>query len=90
MAILADYLGRGGPRQVGRVMALWAAGCVWRVIHADGSLLAGHERDALRSYSGEGTPMRLTADGRPGRVDMRRASLGWRELTRQARWDGVS
>ena len=77
---IADYLGRGGPRQVGRVMALWGGGVAWwRVIHADGSLLAGHERDALRSYSGEGTPMRLTADGRPGRVDMRRA-----------RWDGVS
>jgi alkylated DNA nucleotide flippase Atl1 len=77
---IADYLGRGGPRQVGRVMALWGGGVAWwRVIHADGSLLAGHERDALRNYSGEGTPMRLAADGRSGRVDMRRA-----------RWDGVS
>ena len=77
---IADYLGRGGPRQVGRVMALWGGGVAWwRVIHADGSLLAGHEREALRNYSGEGTPMRPAADGRPGRVDMRRA-----------RWDGLS
>src|ERR1700727_1359540 len=44
---IAEYLGRGGPRQVGRVMAT-CGGAVpwWRVIHADGSLLAGHERSA--------------------------------------------
>ena len=77
---IAEYLGQGGPRQVGRVMALWGGGVAWwRVIHADGSLLAGHEREALRNYLREGTPMRPAADGRPGRVDMR-----------QARWDGVS
>jgi alkylated DNA nucleotide flippase Atl1 len=77
---IAEYLGRGGPRQVGRVMALWGGGVAWwRVIHSDGSLLAGHEREAAGNYSGEGTPMRPGADGRPGRVDMRRA-----------RWDGVS
>ncbi len=77
---IADYLGTGGPRQVGRVMALWGGGVAWwRVIHADGSLLAGHEREALRNYLAEGTPMRVAADGRPGRVDMRRA-----------RWDGMS
>ena len=77
---IAEYLGEGGPRQVGRVMALWGGGVAWwRVIHADGSLLAGHEREALRNYLRESTPMRPAADGRPGRVDMRRA-----------RWDGVS
>ena len=71
---IAEYLGEGGPRQVGRVMALWGGGVAWwRVIHADGSLLAGHERAALARYQEEGTPMRLGADGRPGRVDMRRA-----------------
>ncbi len=77
---IADYLGTGGPRQVGRVMALWGGGVAWwRVIHADGSLLAGHEREALRNYLAEGTPMRTASEGRPSRVDMRRA-----------RWDGVS
>ncbi len=77
---IADCLGTGGPRQVGRVMALWGGGVAWwRVIHADGSLLAGHEREALRNYLAEGTPMRTASDGRPGRVDMRRA-----------RWDGAS
>ena len=71
---IADYLGAGGPRQVGRVMALWGGGVAWwRVVHADGSLLAGHERTALARYREEGTPMRLDGDGRPGRVDMRRA-----------------
>jgi len=76
---IAEYLGEGGPRQVGRVMALWGGGVAWwRVIHADGSLLDGHERAALARYREEGTPMRLGADGRPGRVDMRRA-----------RWNGV-
>ena len=71
---IAEYLGEGGPRQVGRVMALWGGGVAWwRVIHADGSLLAGHERAALARYREEGTPMRLGADGRPSRVDMRRA-----------------
>jgi alkylated DNA nucleotide flippase Atl1 len=71
---IAEYLGEGGPRQVGRVMALWGGGVAWwRVIHADGSLLAGHERAALARYREEGTPMRLGSDGRPGRVDMRHA-----------------
>ena len=71
---IADYLESGGPRQVGRVMALWGGGVAWwRVIHADGSLLAGHEREALHHYQAEGTPMRIAGDGRPSRVDMRRA-----------------
>lgn len=71
---IADYVGEGGPRQVGRVMALWGGGVPWwRVVHADGSLLAGHEREALRHYRLEGTPMRPGHDGEPGRLDMRRA-----------------
>jgi alkylated DNA nucleotide flippase Atl1 len=76
---IAEYLGEGGPRQVGRVMALWGGGVAWwRVIHADGSLLAGHERAALARYREEGTPMRLDSGGRPSRVDMRRARWGGR------------
>lgn len=77
---IAEYLGAGGPRQVGRVMALWGGGVAWwRVVHADGSLLNGHERAALAHYREEGTPLRLATDGRPSRIDMRRA-----------RWDGTS
>ncbi len=71
---IAEYLGIGGPRQVGRVMALWGGGVAWwRVIHADGSFLAGHEREALARYQEEGTPLRSGDDGAPSRVDMRRA-----------------
>ena len=71
---IAEYLGTGGPRQVGRVMALWGGGVPWwRVVHADGSLLAGHERAALERYQAEDTPMRRDARGRPVALDMRRA-----------------
>jgi alkylated DNA nucleotide flippase Atl1 len=75
---IAEYLGQGGPRQVGRVMALWGGGVPWwRVIHADGSPPPCHERAAVSKYREEGTPMRPGAAGVPSRVDMRRA-----------RWDG--
>lgn len=75
---VAEYLGQGGPRQVGRVMALWGGGAPWwRVIHADGSLLRGHEAEAAAQYVAEGTPMRPSGSGRSRRVDMR-----------QARWTG--
>jgi alkylated DNA nucleotide flippase Atl1 len=71
---IAEYLGEGGPRQVGRVMSLWGGGVAWwRVVHADGSLLASHERAALARYREEGTPLRMSADGRPSGVNMRRA-----------------
>ena len=75
---VAEYLGRGGPRQVGRVMALWGGSAPWwRVVHADGSLLRGHERAALAAYQAEGTPLRTARAGGPPRIDMR-----------LARWDG--
>ncbi len=75
---IAEYLGQGGPRQVGRVLAVWGGGVAWwRVIHADGSLLIGHEREALARYRQEGTPLREV--GGRYRVDMRRA-----------RWAGTS
>jgi alkylated DNA nucleotide flippase Atl1 len=71
---VAEMLGRGGPRQVGRVMSLYGGGVPWwRVLRADGTFLAGHEVRALEAYREEGTP--LKSDG--GRVDMRKA-----------RWDG--
>jgi alkylated DNA nucleotide flippase Atl1 len=69
---IAEYLGEGGPRQVGRVMALWGGGVAWwRVIHADGTPAPGHERRALACYRDENTPLRSERD--PVRVDMRRA-----------------
>jgi alkylated DNA nucleotide flippase Atl1 len=77
---VAEFIGEGGPRQVGRVMALWGGGVPWwRVVHADGSLLSGHESEALRHYRRERTPLRTGADGKPGWLDMEKA-----------RWPGQS
>ena len=71
---IAEYLGEGGPRQVGRVMSLWGGGVPWwRVVHSDGTFLSGHEREAIRRYRAEGTPLRLDADGRPAKLNMRLA-----------------
>jgi alkylated DNA nucleotide flippase Atl1 len=71
---IAEYLGEGGPRQVGRVMALWGGGVPWwRVVHSDGSFLAGHERESLKHYRRERTPLRIGTDGQPSRLDMRKA-----------------
>jgi alkylated DNA nucleotide flippase Atl1 len=56
---IAEYLGEGGPRQVGRVMAVWGGGVAWwRVIHSDGTPAPGHERTALAHYREERTPLR--------------------------------
>ncbi|CAM5683481.1 MGMT family protein [Streptomyces aurantiogriseus] len=71
----------GGPRQVGRVMALYGGAVPWwRVVRADGVLLPGHELRALDHYRAEGTPLKeasRAAEGHLPRLDMRRA-----------RWDG--
>ncbi|MGW6565328.1 MGMT family protein [Streptomyces sp. NPDC054975] len=80
---VAEWLGEGGPRQVGRVMALYGGAVPWwRVVRADGALLPGHELRALGHYRDEGTPLRAagraaSADGHMPKLDMRRA-----------RWDG--
>lgn len=79
---VAEWLGEGGPRQVGRVMALYGGAVPWwRVVRADGGLLPGHELEALGRYRAEGTPLRAasrTTEGHIPRLDMRRA-----------RWDGA-
>jgi alkylated DNA nucleotide flippase Atl1 len=68
---IAEFLGEGGPRQVGRVMALWGGGVPWwRVVRADGSLPPSHDEEAHAHYRAEGTPLRS-----PTRVDL--ASAGW-------------
>jgi alkylated DNA nucleotide flippase Atl1 len=78
---VAEWLAEGGPRQVGRVMALYGAPVPWwRVVRADGILLPGHELEAVARYRAEGTPLReagRAADGHQPRVDIPRA-----------RWDG--
>jgi len=69
---IAEYLGSGGPRQVGKVLATYGGGVAWwRVIHADGTPAPGHESTALAHYMSEGTPLRSARP--PVRVDMRRA-----------------
>ncbi|WP_240979438.1 MGMT family protein [Streptomyces sp. HNM0574] len=77
---IAEWLGDGGPRQVGRAMALYGGAVPWwRVVRADGKPLPGQETRALEHYRTEGTPLRdTTRTGRDTpRIDMRRA-----------RWDG--
>lgn len=70
---VADAVGRGGPRQVGGVMAGYGGPVPWwRVIRADGRPPPGHEREALRHYAEEGTPLRSSVS-RARRVDLRRA-----------------
>ena len=71
---IAEYVGDGGPRQVGRVMAVWGGGVPWwRVVHSDGRLLSGHEREALAHYRREGTPLRASAGASLPRLDMPKA-----------------
>lgn len=59
---LAGRLGRGGPRQVGRVMAT-AGGAVpwWRVVNASGRPPGGHP-DAVVRLRAEGCPLRGAED----------------------------
>lgn len=56
---VAAWLGAGGPRAVGTVMARYGGGVPWhRVLRAGGWPPQGHEVEALRRYRAEGTPMR--------------------------------
>ncbi|MFI6500687.1 MGMT family protein [Nonomuraea typhae] len=66
---IAEYLGEGGPRQVGSVMSTWGGGVPWwRVVHANGTAAdTEHEQRCLRHWRDEGTPLR------GDRVDMRKA-----------------
>jgi methylated-DNA-protein-cysteine methyltransferase related protein len=68
---VAAMVGRGGPRQVGAVMARHGAGVPWwRVVRADGRPAQGLAERALRHLDDEGVPL---ADGR-----VRMASARWR------------
>jgi O-6-methylguanine DNA methyltransferase len=70
---VAEYVGAGGPRAVGTVMARWGSEVPWhRVLHNDGSCATHQAARQLALLRSEGVPMR----GRV-RVDMGRA-----------RWDG--
>ena len=63
--LIADHLGRGGARQVGRVMSMEGAAVAWwRVVRADGTLPPHLMVDAQREWSREATPVKR------GRVDV--------------------
>ncbi len=56
---IAEWLGQGGPRQVGAVMSHYGSSVPWhRVVNASGRLVPGHEVEALRRHRAEGTPLR--------------------------------
>jgi alkylated DNA nucleotide flippase Atl1 len=62
---IAELLGQGGPRQVGRVLSHHGGGVPWwRVTRADGSPALGHEVTAHLEWAAERTPVRN------GRADM--------------------
>ncbi|GEL96164.1 MGMT family protein [Cellulomonas composti] len=70
--VAAGGRARGGPRQVGQVMAHAGSGVPWwRVVNAAGRPPERHRVRALAELRAEGTP--LVADG--SRVALRRA--GW-------------
>lgn len=67
--VVGQVLGRGGPRQVGAVLAREGGGVPWwRVVRADGSLPPSHGDRARQAYLEEGTPLRPG-----GSVDLRAA-----------------
>ncbi|MBW9215551.1 MGMT family protein [Mumia sp. zg.B53] len=71
---VAEAVGRGGPRQVGRVMATYGAAVAWwRVVRADGTLPEPLRGRAREHYLEEGTPLRSRLD-RDLRVDIRAAA----------------
>lgn len=72
--LIAETLRRGGPRQVGAVMAAYGGSVPWwRVVRADGSLPDSHLPVARQEYLAEGTPLRTS-----GSVDLR-AAVWWPE-----------
>lgn len=65
---IAEIVGRGGPRQVGQVMARVGGSVAWwRVVRADGRPVRGLEEHALDLLIRDETPVR------GDRVDLARA-----------------
>lgn len=79
---IAELLGCGGPRQVGRVMSHFGDGLPWwRVTRADGRPAEGHDERALVQYRIEETPLRYTRGSRASDIDS-----SWRVAISRARW----
>ncbi|MCL3860317.1 MGMT family protein [Actinotalea sp. K2] len=71
---VGELLGRGGPRQVGQVLARAGSGVPWwRVVNASGEPPAAHRERATALLRAEGCPL---TDGVPPRVVLR-AALWW-------------
>jgi methylated-DNA-protein-cysteine methyltransferase related protein len=72
--VVRDALGRGGPRQVGRVLALAGGGVPWwRVVNASGRPPVTHRARAIELLRAEGCPLRgdtATQDPTHARVDL--------------------
>jgi len=67
---VADAVGIGGPRLVGRVMSQLGGGVPWwRVVRADGSTPEFLAEEALAHWDDEGTPVRRR-DADHVRVDL--------------------
>ena len=67
---IAEMVGRGGPRQVGHVMAQFGDGVPWwRVVRADGRPARSLEKRGLRLLRADKTPIK------GDRVDMARARI---------------
>ncbi len=66
---LAEAVGTGGPRLVGRVLSTYGGPVPWwRVVRADGGLPLCHDGVALAHHRAEGTPLKPS-----GKVDLDRA-----------------
>ena len=71
---VAEQVGVGGPRKVGRGMSTYGGAVPWwRVVRADGTLPLEKEGESRARHLDEGTPLRPG-----GRVDMA-AAMWWPE-----------
>ena len=65
---IADHLGRGGARTIGRIMSLYGGAVPWwRVVRVDGGLAPHLMVEAQHYWRDEGMPVR------GGRIDMSQA-----------------
>lgn len=65
---IADHLGRGGARTIGRVMSLYGEAVPWwRVVRVDGGLASHLMMEAQHHWRDEDMPVHR------GRIDMGRA-----------------
>lgn len=76
--VVGDALGRGGPRQVGQVLARAGSGVPWwRVVNAAGLPPAFKRSEALRMLRDEGCPLTAPRDGTNDARVRLRAALWW-------------